>query len=267
MKTTFKYNVERYCTYSNELVTRLREAGHKETHIYEKIYEGTLVVPSKDFIADMKVWRQQQRHSSSGYTFNIDDLFSQARERYTHYKDHMEDWPTQHESRSSRSSRNRRRRRDRSPDERSERSDMAALHADIKATKKQIALLADSRDTASRESRSSSSSNLSSYSYERHYGKNKDFKHKHEFMAWLYTPPRKGTTDVIHGITWHWCKHCQKMGSHKTDVCRKASSEPPTKKQRTTAYVSKHKTKNDYTSSDSSDSDSGSESDLSRRSG
>ena len=39
-------------------------------------------------------------------------------------------------------------------------------------------------------------------------------------MQWVHTKPTRGTTKALHGITWTWCDHCEKMGYHPTAMCK-----------------------------------------------
>ena len=104
---------------------------------------------------------------------------------------------------------------------------------------------------------------LSKYSYTKQYGDGKDFAEKHDFMSWLYTQPTKGSSEVINDVTWYWCKHCCKMGSHKSDACRNANNPPAKKKSRSNAYASRASAsavkENEYSSTDRSASGSDTE--------
>ena len=91
MGERFKHDVEAYCSYAQSLIIRLREAGHKDTHLTEKIYEGLLTTPCDDFTQDLKVWRESYRLNNT--VFSIDDIISHAREKYRHYKFTVKTWP------------------------------------------------------------------------------------------------------------------------------------------------------------------------------
>ena len=103
------------------------------------------------------------------------------------------------------------------------------------------------------------------YSYERHYGPELELKTKGELMAWIYTQPSSGATAKMNGVTWHWCDHCGKLGSHTSDSSYNANSGGR-KRARHNAFnanispqedSSKHTRddqKSQYSSSDSEDS-------------
>ena len=60
-------------------------------------------------------------------------------------------------------------------------------------------------------------------------------------MQWVHTKPTYGTTKTLHGITWTWCDHCEKMGYHPTASCKsKRAMQAGTKpRKRTHANVAK----------------------------
>lgn len=236
MNERFKYDVEAYCTYAHGLILRLREAGHKDSHLTEKIYEGLLQTPCKDFNQDMKVWRESYRLNNA--IFSCDDVVSHARERYRHYKFSLSVWPTNNNN-----NRYKRKHGERTSGN-NDRSDLTSLLSlKGKEKKKLIAMLSGNTsggNTNPKNKKSHQKSNTgkysgSPYSYSNHYGPDKEFSTKGELMGWLFTRPDNGQPVIKNGVTWHWCDHCEKLGSHTTDTCRYPNDKGK-KRARTNAY-------------------------------
>ena len=76
-------------------------------------------------------------------------------------------------------------------------------------------------------------------------------------MAWVHTAPVTGTTKDLHGLTWTWCKYCEKMGYHASSTCRRNKPTDTTlRKRKASANVARATDSNKeykFTDSDSTD--------------
>ena len=219
------YNVDRFATYVFALEEKLRECeGHAHQN-HEKVYEALITSHVPDFNQELKVWRSTVRQTSSDFT--VESLLIKAREHYQSLIARKA-WPkyskgatagndNEPETRSKR----RRRRRNKQKKDDDESNDIAALFANfLKSQEKHQKELAAHFSSAPK----SASSQHKEYAYDKHFGPGKDFKERHELMSWVHTAPVRGTTKELHGITWTWCKYCEKMGYHPSSSCRRKNA-------------------------------------------
>ena len=91
------------------------------------------------------------------------------------------------------------------------------------------------------------------YSWENHYGTDKDFPTKDEFLTWLHRKPKNtSASETINGVEWYYCTGCNRRGNHVVSECRKSAAIAQAKinKKKASANVARVETLPDESSAD-----------------
>ena len=114
--------------------------------------------------------------------------------------------------------------------------DVSALIAQNKSFKKDLNTIKSglSGGKALRPNKSARRGGKSSW--KNHYGTDKDFSMKEDFLTWLHRKPNNTSTpETINGIDWHFFPGCNRKGNHVISECRKSTAIAQGKKNKKSA--------------------------------